>query len=109
LAAMKYAYAVDPCPFCAVLSDRIWIAAAHAIALPDVFPVVDRHALVVPRKHLASIYKSGILEQTAIWEPVDEVRRRFLTGFKPDGLNAGTTDSRRALHQVQRDPARCHT
>ena len=106
---MKYAYAVDPYPFCAVLSDRIWIAAAHAIALPDVFPVVDRHARVVPRQHPARIYKLGILEQTAIWETVDEVHRRFLTGFKPNGLNAGRTDSRRALHQVQRDPARCHT
>jgi hypothetical protein len=76
---MKYAYAVDPCPFCAVLSEGI--ATAHAIALA----------------------------QPAIWEPVGEVLRRFLTGFKPDGLSAGTTDSRLALPQVHRDPARCHT
>jgi diadenosine tetraphosphate (Ap4A) HIT family hydrolase len=92
---------VDPCPFCAIQSDRIWIETDHAIALPDAFPVVDGHTLVVPRKHVASIYQLPRSEQTAVWELVSEVRERLLTGLKPDGFNIGFNDGLAAGQTVQ--------
>jgi diadenosine tetraphosphate (Ap4A) HIT family hydrolase len=98
---LKYADAVEPCPFCGVPSDRIWIATDHAIALGDAHPVVDGHTLVVPRKHVASIYELEISEQQAIWGLVSEVRQRLLTGLKPDGFNIGLNDGLAAGQTVQ--------
>ena len=98
---MEYAYAVDLCPFCALPADRIWIETEHAIALPDAFPVVDGHMLVVPRKRVASIYQLQRPEQTAIWELVSEMRQRLLTGLKTDGFNVGLNDGLAAGQTVQ--------
>jgi diadenosine tetraphosphate (Ap4A) HIT family hydrolase len=71
---------LDNCPFCAVTSERIWIETEHAIAIPDAFPVTDGHTLVVPRRHVSTIYELSIPEQKAIWDLVAEVRRQLLRG-----------------------------
>ena len=83
---------LEPCPFCPVPRDRIWIETEHAIAFADAYPVADGHTLVIPRKHVVTIYELTIPEQTAIWELVGEVRERLLTGLKPDGFNIGFND-----------------
>ena len=77
---------MDQCPFCAVPADRIWIEAEHVIALADAYPVVEGHTLVIPRRHVASIYQLELAEQAAVWELVSEVRRRLRTDLKPDGF-----------------------
>lgn len=81
------------CPFCNVYRTRIWIETESAIALPDASPIADGHTLVVPRKHVSTIYQLAIPEQTAIWKLVGEVRKRLLTGLKPDGFSIGFTDT----------------
>lgn len=84
---------VDPCPFCSVEPARLWLESEHAIAIPDAFPVADGHTLIIPRKHVSTIYELTIPEQKAIWELVGEVRQRLLTGLKPDGFSIGFTDT----------------
>ena len=45
----------DPnCPFCTPDSDRIIFEGQHMYALWDAFPVTGGHALIVPRRHVAS-------------------------------------------------------
>lgn len=83
----------DRCPFCAIEPARVWIENDHAIGLPDAFPVADGHTLVVPRKHVSTIYELTILEQQALWDLVGEVRTRLLTGLKPDGFGIGFSDT----------------
>ena len=55
----------DRCPFCGPDSERIWMENAIGLVLWDAFPVTEGHTLVVPRKHVASIYElspaTGIL------------------------------------------------
>ena len=82
----------NPCPFCVVGRDRIWIEHENAIAFPDAFPVTEGHTLVIPRKHVKSTYELGIDEQREIWMLVAEVRDRLLTSLKPDGFNIGFND-----------------
>jgi diadenosine tetraphosphate (Ap4A) HIT family hydrolase len=48
--------------------------------------------LVVPRKHVSTIYELTTAEQKDIWDLVGEVRQRLLTGLKPDGFNIGFND-----------------
>ena len=80
------------CPFCSLDSTRRWIETEHAIAFADAFPVTEGHTLVIPRKHVGSIYELGIDEQAAVWALVAEIRERLLTGLKPDGFNIGVND-----------------
>jgi diadenosine tetraphosphate (Ap4A) HIT family hydrolase len=58
----------------------------------DAYPVSQGHTLVIPRKHVSSIYGLTTEEQSAIWSLVAEVRNRLLTGLKPDGFNIGVND-----------------
>ena len=83
---------MDPCPFCIIESARIWIETEVALAIPDAFPVALGHTLVVPRKHVSTIYELTIPEHGALWELVGEVRSRLLAGLKPDGFNIGFND-----------------
>jgi diadenosine tetraphosphate (Ap4A) HIT family hydrolase len=81
-----------PCPFCSVARERILIETEHAIAFPDSFPVTEAHALIVPRRHVASVYDLSTAEQIAIWELVGRVRNHLLATTAPDGFNIGIND-----------------
>jgi diadenosine tetraphosphate (Ap4A) HIT family hydrolase len=67
--------------------------------------------LVVPRKHVSSIYELGPQEQQSIWALVAEVRVLLLTGMNPpdgfnigfnDGVAAGQTVSHAHVHVIPR-------
>ena len=77
------------CPFCNIGPGRIWLESEHAVAVPDAFPVSPGHMLVLPRKHVMTIYELCRPELKAIWELVARVRERLLAEHKPDGFNIG--------------------
>ena len=77
------------CPFCNIDPSRTWLESEHAVAVPDAFPVAPGHMLVLPRKHVMTIYQLSAAEQKAIWELVGRVRERLLAEHKPDGFNIG--------------------
>ena len=63
-----------------------------SIAVADRYPVAEGHTLVIPRKHVASVYDLTIQEQNAVWDLVRIVRERLLGELKPDGFNIGVND-----------------
>jgi diadenosine tetraphosphate (Ap4A) HIT family hydrolase len=89
-----YAADVETCPFCAVEPGRILLESEHAVALSDAYPVVDGHTLIVPRKHVGTIYELTMPEQKAIWELTGQVRKRLLTSLKPSGFSTRLSDTR---------------
>ena len=89
------------CPFCSLDSTLIWMENEHAIAFADAHPVSEGHSLVIPRKHVGSIYELSAKEQSAIWDLVAEVRERLLTGLKPDAFNIGVNDGLAAGQTVE--------
>jgi diadenosine tetraphosphate (Ap4A) HIT family hydrolase len=48
---------------------------------------MDGHMLVVPRKHIGTIYELTMPEQKAVWALVAEARGRLLTGLMPDSFD----------------------
>ena len=94
-----YSEIVMACPFCSIEPSRAWLETECAIALPDAYPVADGHTLVVPRKHVRTIYELTTAEQNEIWDLVGRVRERLLTNAKPDGFNIGLTTARQAARQ----------
>ena len=74
----------------------------HAAALRDGFPVSDGHTLVLPRRHVQSVFELAGEEQQEVWSLVAEVRDRLRStlGSVPDGFNVGPNDGVQAGQTV---------
>jgi len=70
------------------------------LALFDNFPVSPGHALIVPRRHVASLFETSEAERQAMWELLDETRRILVEKHKPDGFNIGVNDGAAAGQTV---------
>ena len=88
------------CPFCSPAAQRIWMKSEHALALPDGFPVTEGHTLVIPRRHVASVFDLTDEEQIQVWTFVAQVRDRIETEYRPDGFNIGLNDGSAAGQTV---------
>lgn len=86
----------DDCPFCELDADRVWLQNQFGIVLWDAFPITEGHALVVPRRHVASIYELSTEEQAALWTLVANARQRLNADLHPDGFNIGLNDGEAA-------------
>ena len=83
---------VDACPFCNPAPDRLITQSETALALYDGFPVSPGHALVVPRRHVASWSDATENEKSAIWKEIDVVRGILDSRHQPDAFNIGIND-----------------
>jgi diadenosine tetraphosphate (Ap4A) HIT family hydrolase len=81
-----------PCPFCHREDSRIALENEAARAFPDAFPVAEGHALVVPKRHVASLFDLPEEEQEALWRLVALVRSKLASELTPDGFNVGVND-----------------
>jgi diadenosine tetraphosphate (Ap4A) HIT family hydrolase len=86
------AAAAAGCPFCTVASEQIWLANAHAFAIPDAYPLTEGHMLVIPRAHHASVFDGSDVEVAALWALVGAVRARLQRELAPDGFTVGVND-----------------
>jgi diadenosine tetraphosphate (Ap4A) HIT family hydrolase len=88
------------CPFCDVDPSRIQLENEVGIAVVDAFPVSEGHILVVPKKHVASLYDLSSSEQAALWQLAGEVRGYLSHKMHPDGFNVGVNDGEAAGQTV---------
>jgi ATP adenylyltransferase len=76
------------CIFCA--PDREILAeSALALAVFDSFPVSPGHALVVPKRHVATIFDLADDEYAECFRLVRTLKDLLLARFVPDGFNVG--------------------
>lgn len=80
------------CPFCTLEPTRITHERPLARALRDGFPISEGHSLVIPKRHVMSIFEATPEEQAALWELVAEVRAQLTLELQPDGFNIGVND-----------------
>ena len=82
----------EECPFCKPSESQVWRENAVGLAVRDGFPVAEGHSLVVPRRHVASLFDLSAEDQSALWLLVSEVRRQLADQLNPDGFNIGIND-----------------
>jgi diadenosine tetraphosphate (Ap4A) HIT family hydrolase len=82
----------DRCPFCHPEKPRITLENEAAWVFPDAFPVAEGHTLVVPARHVASLFELPEEEQAALWRLVALVRGKLMEELRPDGFNVGVND-----------------
>jgi diadenosine tetraphosphate (Ap4A) HIT family hydrolase len=63
-----------------------------ALALWDTFPLANGHTLVVPKRHVASLFDLPPDEQAYLWSFVANVWQQLRDHFHPDGFNVGVND-----------------
>jgi diadenosine tetraphosphate (Ap4A) HIT family hydrolase len=80
------------CPFCHVEKSCITLENDSAVAFPDLFPVAEGHVLVVPKRHVASVFDLPDEELAALWSLVALARAKLASELKPDGFNVGVND-----------------
>ena len=88
------------CPFCRPEENRIQMESEFAIAILDGFAVAEGHTLVIPRRHVASLFDLPEREQEAVWRLVAEVRDTLMAELQPDGFNVGLNDGAAAGQTV---------
>ncbi len=78
------------CPFCN-LSQRVEIICetATCIAFYDGYPVSPGHALIIPKRHVASYFDLTNHEREAMNVVLQYVRQKLDERFHPDGYNIG--------------------
>lgn len=84
------------CLFCSVPESEIIIAHDLCFARWDKFPVSPGHTLVVPSRHIESIFDAEPDEYQAFWDLIHEVRSFIDDEYAPDGYNIGINDGRSA-------------
>ena len=78
------------CPFCKAESERDIIASSSlSVAFFDGFPVSPGHALIIPRRHVASFFELTQEEQQDLLNLADRVKRIVEERYHPDGYNIG--------------------
>ena len=88
------------CPFCHLGRHQIRLETDIALAFLDAFPVTEGHTLVVPKRHVSSLFDLPEEEQAAIWRAVAHVREALASELRPDGFNIGLNDGTSAGQTV---------
>jgi diadenosine tetraphosphate (Ap4A) HIT family hydrolase len=80
------------CPFCRLERNRIRLESEFAVSFLDGFPITQGHTLVIPKRHVVSLFELPDEEQAAIWKLVTQVRASLAAELQPDGFNVGFND-----------------
>lgn len=80
----------EKCPFCR-LSRRVEIICetATCVAFYDGYPVSPGHALIIPKRHVASYFDLTNHEREAMNVVLQYVKQKIDERFHPDGYNVG--------------------
>lgn len=78
-----------PCPFCDPPTDRICFRSEFAFGLWDGFPVSPGHALLIPRRHVATLFDASREERVTLFDALEAVRAIIDERYRPDGYNIG--------------------
>ena len=80
---------VRECPFCQPAADRVFHKGEFILGLWDGFPVSPGHALLVPRRHVATWEDASPEERNALSESIVHAQAEIRKSHQPDGFNIG--------------------
>jgi diadenosine tetraphosphate (Ap4A) HIT family hydrolase len=86
------------CLFCG--EQRIMLENALAYVTHDTYPVTEGHTLVIPRRHVPSLFDLTMEERLAMLELLDGARRQLDERYRPDGYNIGINDGAAAGQSI---------
>ena len=83
------------CPFCEITKHdekRTIKENDLAFVVRDGFPISEGHALIIPKRHVASFFEITNEERQALMELLEQAQKMLDQEFKPDAYNIGIND-----------------
>lgn len=110
LAFLHNGASMNPCPFCNLDPSAIIVRGTSSVGFPDMYPVSPGHALVVPVRHVSSLFDLTEDESSDLLRVVAQLRKavglkRRPAGFNiaiNDGIAAGQTVAHAHIHIIPR-------
>jgi len=78
-----------PCPFCVLDPQRILAEDDLTVVYRDGFPVSPGHTVIIPRRHVATLFDATEEEQAALLKALARGKDILDRLHKPDGYNIG--------------------
>lgn len=73
-------------------SDRILLQDALCLAVRDAFPISPGHTLIIPKRHVQSLFDTTIEERMAMHALLDAAKTSIDGDLKPVAYNIGIND-----------------
>ena len=90
----------EPCPFCTPEAVRVFHTGALTLGLWDGFPVNPGHALLIPKRHVATWFEATDEERSELVAAIAVARQEIERRHQPDGYNVGINIGRAAGQTV---------
>lgn len=89
------------CPFCNLSKNvEIICESDTCVAFYDKYPVSPGHALIIPKRHVASYFDLTDQEREAMNQMLQYVKKKVDERFRPDGYNIGINVNKTAGQSV---------
>ena len=83
----------NPCIFCHPREEEILAENEYAQIVEDNSPVSNGHCLVVPKRHIKTLFEATKEENHAFFELIQEAKEIIeKRGYQPDGYNIGSNN-----------------
>ena len=77
------------CPFCRISADERFYDGPLVFGIWDSHPVSPGHALLIPKRHVASLFDASPEEKAELLAALDAARAAIERTHAPDGYNIG--------------------
>ena len=88
------------CPFCSLPEERVVLDLGAVRIIFDGYPVSAGHALIIPRRHVATWQELNEAERAAITRAISAVQDLIREQQAPDAFNIGINDGAAAGQTV---------
>ena len=88
------------CPFCTFPAERYVAEYDLVFVIRDGFPVSPGHTLIIPRRHVPSLFGTTEAERVALFSALDAAKATLDAELNPDGYNIGINDGAAAGQTV---------
>lgn len=90
------------CPLCEEVETGggIVVDADTAVSLLDKHPVSPGHCLILPRRHIDSVWELSREDVMALYEVMAETQHIVRSRFEPDGYNIGVNAGKAAGQSI---------
>ena len=80
------------CQFCVLPDSRVWFDQGGVLVFKDAYPISPGHTLVIPRRHVKSLFELGGEEREDLFQALSRAKGLLVSEMKPDGFNIGIND-----------------
>jgi len=80
------------CPFCTLPAKRVIDCSDHGVVIRDGYPISPGHTLIIPRRHIGSLFELKVDEQAALLELLNRAKSTIDKEFSPQAYNIGIND-----------------